>query len=1495
MAGDESLESEPRISDKSVGSNNFPEMDKDDLVKLLGHLSQELQSLKEKVENPDKGLTSGIVKEVSNWEPRKGASLSECVPILTKDENFQQWLMVLENTLVAEGLGDIIDKSREAAKKYSQNAKEERDSYVKARIWGRVDGMHRNVIGDPSLDPLVMVERLSAFRRPKTLITQYSSFKTWMAFKWDSGKGPAENLAEFEKYRDDFLRFNIKSIEDVVSLVLIGALPSSIRNSFLDSLPVELLESGKIAYDDLRARVVERASRSVRKEQNGNSVAPSGQVMLVKGNEKSGAAGRKRKPFGQTRKEGDDKSKPKRPVVCLSTPDGKCIRCLKPGHDLKACKQSLPTCYSCLQETNHKAFECPNRGRVSSGRKTGGNGRANMAGEDLVGFHSTGSDEGEYIHFVLDSGATDHLTYCRTVLQNIKYLDRKVKIKCANGENLTFSEEGDLCFSLEVQGVVHSEIIEGILLSSSVSENLLSLRRIVEAGNEVLFKENIVIIRNNQGVELMRGKYTNNMYKLSFRVLKEMTGKAFLGNLEGTGTVGDSEMMNNAGASTSSLPEKVTDLQKENGWLWHRKLGHSSQGYLKKLVGQFSELKGVKFVDEIRTCNECLKGEFTRLPCNQKRERATCVLQIVHSDLVGPLPKSYGTKKRWFVSFVDDFSRYATVFSMEFKSDTSDAFKQYIAATKREQGLQAKISVLRCDSGGEYTSEALKEVCKQEGIEIEMSECQVPQHNGTSERFNRTIMKMVRTALFDSMLPSSFWDYALGASTFVYNHLPHSACKFAVPISRWLNKNPSLEYIRRFGCLLYFYNTDKNAKKLDAKGLPGIFIGYQRTGCVVYNPQKGQIFRATHVRCVENKVYGDVKDDMKIFYNGIKQVSETEDGLLWLNSSDLALAEEAENWSTEVVNKRAHKRTFSEMENEQLSLENEERCVLNSETGVLKGDTQSHKSEEVEGADSDDFSEIIGIEEECIESDDESYAHAFLSCSDGEPTTFKEAMKHPDCEKWTQAMNVEFQAMAKAGVWKLVDRPKRGRVMGSRWVYKIKYVSDAPVRYRARLVSQGFLDKPRSKVETYAPVVRDSSYRTIFAIANKFGWKLHQLDITTAFLNGELEEEILMEIPEGYENWLELRKTKVCCLQRAIYGLKVSPKIWNDRFHAAMQELKLVRDIAEPCIYTAKGEGHKVVILTVYVDDILLTGNWKEKIKEIREKLSSEFEVKYLGQPKKFLGISVSRDLKGHILSLNQKEYIEGLVEKFKCKNLKNVSTPYSSAKEALTEVLNWEGVFPFRSLLGALLFVARATRPDINFAVNLLSRNQSDPSVEDCVKALRVLQYLKGTSDIGLRYTGSTNEIDGFADADFAGNKEDRKSTTGSLVRLFGDLVYWKSKKQGCVARSSTEAEYVALSETSRELVAIRNLVGRILKPFKYPSVIYEDNESTKMLVYTEEMKGLRHIEVSYHFIKEQVKNKVVELKSVRSSNQLADILTKELINQVFTGLREKVLSKNY
>ena len=451
-----------------------------------------------------------------------------------------------------------------------------------------------------------------------------------------------------------------------------------------------------------------------------------------------------------------------------------------------------------------------------------------------------------------------------------------------------------------------------------------------------------------------------------------------------------------------------------------------------------------------------------------------------------------------------------------------------------------------------------------------------------------------------------------------------------------------------------------------------------------------------------------------------------------------------------------------------------------------------------------------------------------------DPTSLEDAKRRPDWKRWEKAIQDELDALERAGTWKLVERPRGRNVVESKWVLHLKKDADGKIeRYKARLVAKGFTQvQGVDYFDTFAPVARLASIRTILAIAARNGWPIDTFDFHSAFLNGKLDahEEIFMEQPPGFAT----RDCLIFCLQlfKSIYGLKQASRKWYDIICLTFAELGFEKSEADPAVFFIHS-GDNLVLLAIHVDDCTITGNSERFIAELKIKLASKYSLTDLGPAAWLLGIKITRNLEDRTLALSQESYIDSILARFNFTDLKPLATPMDpnirfskdQCPQTLEEASEMRRI-PYREALGSLMYCAVATRPDIAFPVGLLSQFVENPGRIHWEAVKRVYRYLCGTRGWKLVYGSTTNDLLGYKDADGA-SQEHRHAISGYAFLIDGGAVSWSSRKQELVTLSTAEAEYVAATHAAKEGLWLRRFIAEVFAPLETPLTLYSDSRS--------------------------------------------------------------------
>ncbi|KAK1666315.1 hypothetical protein QYE76_054474 [Lolium multiflorum] len=887
-----------------------------------------------------------------------------------------------------------------------------------------------------------------------------------------------------------------------------------------------------------------------------------------------------------------------------------------------------------------------------------------------------------------------------------------------------------------------------------------------------------------------------------------------------------------------NIDAKRIKLNDNSTYMWHCRLGHIGVKRMKKLHTD-GLLESLDF-ESLDRCEACLMGKMTKTPFSGIMERATDLLEIIHTDVCGPMSVASRGGYRYVLTFTDDLSRYGYIYFMKHKSETFEKFKEFQSEVENQRNK--KIKFLRSDRGGEYLSYEFGMHLKKCGILSQLTPPGTPQRNGVSERRNRTLLDMVRSMMSLTDLPLSFWSYALETATFTLNRAPSKSVE-TTPYELWFNKKPKLSFLKVWGCEAYVKKLQPD--KLEPKAEKCVFIGYPKEtiGYTFYHRSEGKIFVAKNGTFLEKEFLTKEVTGRKV------ELDEIEESLLVDQSS--AVPEDVPvppTPATEEANDNDHE-TSNEIA------------------------TEPRRSTR-ERATPDWYDPCLNV--------------MIVDNNDEDPATYEEAMMSPDSNKWQEAMKSEMGSMYDNKVWTLVDLPDSRKAVENKWIFKRKTDADGNITvYKARLVAKGFRQiQGVDYDETFSPVAKLKSVRILLAIAAFFDYEIWQMDVKTAFLNGDIEEELYMVQPKGFVD--PKNADKVCKLQRSIYGLKQASRSWNRRFDKVIKDFGFIQCHGEACIYK-KVSGSSVAFLILYVDDILLIGNDIELLSSVKGYLNNSFSMKDLGEASYILGIKIYRDRSRRLIGLSQSTYLDKILKKFRMDESKKGFLPMLPGKvlsktqgPATAEERERMSQIPYASAVGSIMYAMLCTRPDIAHAVSLTSRYQSDPGMEHWTAVKNILKYLKRTKDMFLCYGGDQElVVTSYTDASWNTDPDDSKSQSGYVFILNGAAVSWASSKQCTVAKSSTESEYIAASEASSEAVWMKRFIVElgVVPSALDPLVIYCDNMGA--IANAQEPrshKRLKHIKLRYHSIREYIEDGEVKICKVHTDLNVADPLTKAL-----------------
>ncbi|KAI0523953.1 hypothetical protein KFK09_003317 [Dendrobium nobile] len=795
-----------------------------------------------------------------------------------------------------------------------------------------------------------------------------------------------------------------------------------------------------------------------------------------------------------------------------------------------------------------------------------------------------------------------------------------------------------------------------------------------------------------------------------------------------------------------------------------------------------------------------------------------------------------------------------------FKSEVTQIFINFTKFIKRQ--TNRKIKAIRMDGGGEYINQQFQTFTKNTGILHQTSCPYTPEQNGLAEPKHRHIVETTRTLLQTAHLPHSFWLDAAITATYFINRTPSATINNISLLQLMFNVTPSYNHLRTFGCECFPLQPHHTRNKLTPTFTSCIFLGYSDTqkGYKCLDPTTNRIAISRHVHFNESSF-------------PFKHTASKEPPLESIRHPSLLIPVSTisnSDATTDPASRATHvpsppiTTNFQDPNNivsvAPILQAPSDRVtathpmVTRRQTGSLKPARRlnllHHKQDSTQQSNTD-------------------------------PTTYTKASKSVN---WRKAMADEFFALQKQGTWTLVPVPTNAPILGSKWTYRTKCNSDGSIaRFKARLVAQGNIQEyGLDYSDTFSPVAKLPTIRILFVVALFYQWPVQQLDVSNAFLHGNLTDTVYMRQPKGFED--ASQPDHVCLLRKAIYGLKQASHQWYSTFTNYLLSLGFKHSQADQSLLT-KYKGNTQIYLLVYVDDILLTGNDPSAISELLKQLQTMFTMKNLGPASHFLGIKIETYL------LSQSSYAQSILQIADLTLCNPVANP--SCTKISSQISNDKPCFDhttYRQLIGSLQYLT-LTRPDIAFAVNTLSQHMREREATHTHLLKRLLRYIKGTIDLGIPITRSNLILRTYSEADWAADPITRKSVSGHCTFLGDTIVSWTVKKQSTVSRSSTESEYRALAAATADTLWIKRLLFDFHILHTTPVDIFCDNTSAIALANNHVFHArTKHIEINQRFIRDHIQNNNIRLLPISTIDQIADIFTKPLVTPRFKTLRSKL-----
>lgn len=779
-------------------------------------------------------------------------------------------------------------------------------------------------------------------------------------------------------------------------------------------------------------------------------------------------------------------------------------------------------CYEC-NKTGHKQADCWYRNKNKDSEKKSLATTSN-AFSAVLSSHSVSND----IWFV-DSGASEHMCASDIGFVNVRKAATQ-HICTASGEKLKVKHCGDLTLHIDGRDVK----VNDVLCVPNIAANLLSISKITEKSNSVSFVKDGCIIRNAKNEIVCKAMLDDGVYRLKVKLPKAMAAK------------------------------QPQDIQ-----IWHRRLGHLNYNDVLKVTncGLSSSEKAA-----IPKCKVCIEAKQPRQPYKSYGNRSKNVLDLIHTDLCGPMETMSIGKAKYFVTFIDDYSRKTYVYFLRSKSETFPAFQEFKAQVENQTGR--KIKAMRSDNGREYVNNEMDEFLKKNGIIHQTSTPHSPEQNGLAERMNRTLIERAKSLLFDAGMQKSFWAEAVHTAAYLINRSPATSTG-QQPEALWSGKIPNLSHLQIFGTKAMVHIPKVQRRKWDRNSKELIFVGYcdHTKGYRLYDSASRKIIKSRDVIFLN-----DGNGNRQLVQYSLDSVEAPEEEASSTGDDEKSIDDGDDTENAEDADDTIATENAGEIGNAEIS-----HISVNSSIDDTFSECDDKKNDP-------DFVPVEASPTTAALRHDKATrsgtSYVTMSAIDVDPMTLDEAMKSEHKNEWVNAMKDELNSLQENGTWALTNLPSGRKAIKTKWVFRRKRDDEGNViRFKARLVAKGCAQVNGIDYnETFAPVIRYSSIRFLVAFAAKHKMFIDQMDVVTAFLQGDLNEEIYCEQPEGFGDGT----SRVCKLKKSMYGLKQSPRQWNLKLDQAIKSIGLIRSKFDPCVYVAKKGNQVNLIISIYVDDFLI-------------------------------------------------------------------------------------------------------------------------------------------------------------------------------------------------------------------------------------------------------------------------------------------------------------------
>ena len=1083
----------------------------------------------------------------------------------------------------------------------------------------------------------------------------------------------------------------------------------------------------------------------------------------------------------------------------------------------------------------------------------------------------------------MDSGASRVYSPDRSKFANYRSVDRS--ITTADGRKLKAIGMGDLDIELPNGSKTTNMTFKDAVHAPDMAFTLISISRLDKSGYQVVFNKGMCKIMNPKGQVIATIPHADGLYRVT------ATKPSASGNY----------------AATASGKMSISEA--------HRKLGHLAYGAVSHAISK-GYITGIELDGDTKPefCEACAKAKSASQPFpKESKTRAKKYGDRVHWDLWGPATVKSLNGHYYVAARIDDATRETKLYFQEKKSQTFESYKRDEAYIETQTGN--RIKTVRSDRGGEFQSTQMTNHQDQKGTVREFTVHDSPPQNGVAERGMRTRAERARALLIASGLPRFLWEEAMKHATWLQNRTPARALDEKTPYEAMHGKKPHLGGIQEFGAAAYV--KDLKAGKLDARAQLGRFVGYdsESKGYRIYWPGKRTVSVEHNVVFNENDIQasdgtvsisggilseGEKESEKIIQYpeNRVENFEKAETKSNTANQPEKKPSDDFQdpNTSSSIPFPSVADRTIAEEEN--TGEDDPQQYGRGQRARKQKGayrDLNGGLTAAI--AHLDDPNEDQNVPDDSHEDTNYIYEDvALVGSHSSDPKTLDEALRGPDSEHWEKALQYEINQLEKLDTWEVEDLPAGHTAIPCSEVVKVKRGPSGEVQsYRVRIVAGGHRQvEGVNYTETFSAAAKMPTVRVVLANAANQDWEIEHVDVKSAYLNAPLKETIYMKAPRGVLK--PGQEGKALRLKKGLYGLKQAGRGWYlEMSRVFVKELGFMRSAIDHSVfYRRDGEAH--VIVAVATDDMAVTSKRAVDAEKFKSDIRKFWEITDHGPIKWFLGFEIKRDRDAKTIAINQRAYIENMVEKFRLTGAKPVSTPMEPGTQftvdqcpsSVTQTQKMRGV-PYSEAIGSVLWPVVVSRPDAAYAVGILSQFIQNPGPAHWEGLKRVINYLGSTKNLWLTFGGQKETlVEGYCDADWAGQRH-RHSISGFSFHFGIGTISWSSKKQNVIALSSTEAEYVAQTHAAKEAMWLRSFVSEIQREKDKQLTILCDNQGAIALAKDSKYHArTKHIDLRYHFIREAVEDGKICVKYIPTDDNVSDIFTKPLPRPRFQRLVE-------